>query len=189
MNIKRKSLLHRTISLAILAILLYLFSVTFFSLFSKKSEIQQQYENNQFQLNKYSALVETLPQLEAKNKHLVVTQKNDVRYITSTNTSLAAAELQKKVQLLIQQLAAKLISLQVIKSDPEHGFQPITLKLQVRLTHAKLLNLLYQLENSKPSGFIYNLHIQQQRNYQKSDDILLDVRMEYTAFMVTPNER
>jgi len=188
MNIKRNSPFHRYLSLAILVLLLCLFGLLYLSYHSQKIEVQQRYEKTQLQLQKYTTLATNFPQIKAENQNLLLDQSNDNRYLAAATSSLAAAELQKKTQLIIQQSKAKLLSLRVKSTIVERGFLPITLQLHMQLTNDKLLTMLYQLENNTPIGFIYKLQIQQQRNYQSLDDNVLDVRLEYTSFMVAPDD-
>jgi len=191
MDRKQTSLAHRIASVLILLVLICLFGLVIASLLSQQSERQQRYESLQFQLDKYTALIARLPRLNREHQHLLTVQKNDKRYLVANKASLAAAQLQKKVQRTLAQSAAQLISMQVIKTRPDNGFQAITLKLQFQATHTSLLKCLYQLKNSQAAGFIYKLHIQQAfrpYNKQTSKENALDISMEYTAFMVIADE-
>lgn len=192
MNVERGGIAHRYIALIILLITVYMVSVLFVALMSQKSEAKQRYANAQLQLQKHQMMAASLAQVQADNLAAVAKMERDDRYIIAASSSLAAAELQKKLQQSIQQSGARLISMQAISTGAEGDFLPISMKLHLRVSHQALMKLLYQLENQKPTGFIYDLHIQRQagigRRNQTLGDTLLDIRFEYTVFMVSNND-
>lgn len=192
MLIKLGGALHRYIALAMCLFVVYGLSMMILSLLAMNSDAKEQYENTQFQLKKYQKLAATLPQVQSDSQVLTEMNANDDRYLVATSSSLAAAEIQKKLQQIIQQLGANLISMQTLNGKTESGFLPIKMQLHLRLTNEALIKLLYQLESQRPTGFVYNLQIQRQAGMRMSGQIvgedLLDIQLEYTTFMVTSND-
>lgn len=194
MEIKQGGVAHRYIALVMLLITVYILGGLFLALWNQKTEAKQRYDNAQLQLQKYKRMAANLPEVQANNQTIIGIVNNDGRYITAANSSLAAANLQKKLQQVIQQSGANLVSMQAIKAEAESDFLPIGMQLHLRLTHGALVKLLYQLESQKPTGFIYELQIQRSAGMTKGissktvSETLLDVRFKYTVFMVNVND-
>jgi len=189
MNYKSGGPLHRYSALFILAFMLYLFVSLLMSVFSLQLEAQQDYEDAQFQLNKYQSIVANQDLYEAENQGLTAMAVNDSHYLTAENQSLAVAEFQQEVRQLIQQAGANLVSMQIekVKEDAENGIRPVTMKLHLRLNDEALVNVLHQLESRQPVGFVYNMNIKRQASRGKkrstAEHTTLDTHIEYTTFM------
>ncbi len=81
-------------------------------------------------------------------------------YLTGGTDALAAADLQSRVQTLVQSVGGQMASLQTLPSEDEQGFRRVTIRLQMRTTIGPLARILHSLETGTPLLFIDNLDIQ-----------------------------
>jgi type II secretion system (T2SS) protein M len=189
MNFKPGGPLHRYSALLILVFTLYLVVSILVSIFSWQEKAKQDYEDTQFQLKKYQAMVANQDLYEAENQSLTAMMVNDSHYLIAEDQSLAVAKFQQDLRQLIPQAGAKLVSMQIdkIKEEAEDGILPVTMKLHLRLNDEALVNVLHQLESRQPVGFVYNLNIKRQaaRGKKRSnvEQTTLDTHIEYTTFM------
>jgi Type II secretion system (T2SS), protein M subtype b len=187
MDFKSGGPLHRYSALLILVFSLYLVVSILVSIFSLQAQAKQDYEDAQFQLKKYQAMVASQDLYEAENQSLTAMMVNDSHYHIAEDQSLAIAEFQQDLRQLIQQSGAKLISMQSDKGNAENGILPVTMKLHLRLNDEVLVKVLHQLEGRQPVGFVYNLNINRQtsRGKKRSNEerLTLDTHIEYTTFM------
>jgi len=187
MNFKSGGPLHRYSALSILVFILYLVMSVLVTVFNMQAEAKQDYEDAQFQLKKYQAMVAYQDLYEAENQSLTAMMVNDSHYLIAEDQSLAVAEFQQDLRQLIQQAGAKLISMQGDEGNAENGILPVTMKLHLRLNDEVLVKVLHQLEGRQPVGFVYNLNIKRQtsRGKKRSNEerLTLDTHIEYTTFM------
>jgi type II secretion system (T2SS) protein M len=187
MDFKSGGPFHRYSALFILAFMLYLFISILVSIYSLQVDAKEDYEDAQFQLKKYQAMVANQDSYEAENQALTSMLLNDSYYLIAENQSLAVAKFQQELRQLIQLADADLVSMHVDKGNAENGILPITMKLHLRLNDEALVKVLHQLEGRQPVGFVYNLNIKRQTSRGKkrsnAEHTALDTHIEYTTFM------
>ena len=189
MNFKSGGPFHRYSALLILVLTLYLVVSILVSIYSLQEKAKQDYEDTQFQLKKYQAMVANQDLYEAENQSLTAMMVNDTHYLIAEDQSLAVAMFQQDLRQLVQQAGAKLVGMQIdkIKEQAKDGILPVTMKLHLRLNDEALVNVLHQLESRQPVGFVYNLNIKRQaaRGKKRSnvEHTRLDTHIEYTTFM------
>lgn len=81
-------------------------------------------------------------------------------YLTGQTDALAAADLQSRVQSLIESVGGHVASLQSLPGQDEQGFRRVTIRLQMRTTIGPLMQILHSLETGTPLLFVDNLDIQ-----------------------------
>ena len=190
MEFKQGSSLHRYSALFILALLMYLLATAVLFLLDLQTAAKEQYEDAQFQLQKYQNIADSMPKHQAENEALAALLAKDERYLSAKNKSLAGAKIQQDLRRIINTSGAKLISMQAVntKDYDETDVLPVTVKLRLRLNDESLVKLLHELESRSPLGFVYNLKIQRKtsranRNQKKTETPILDTHIEYTSFM------
>jgi len=192
MGIEYEGTAHRYIALTILLAVIYIVVLSVVTLLQQSSATQQRYEHAQLQLDKYKTVAASLPKAQAEHGRLIKFNGADEHYLNETTLPVAQASLQKKLQQLIQSSGANLISMQAAQSMADGGFLPITMKVRLRSSHQALLKLLYQLESQKPTGFVYDLHIQRsavaRRRQMTTEATVLDVNFDYTVFMAATDD-
>jgi len=75
-------------------------------------------------------------------------------YFDAQTPALAGATLQQKVQDMVKGVGSRLVSTQILPTIP--GEQPMTVRVRVQLQASteQLLDVLYQLEQSRPFLFV-----------------------------------
>jgi len=190
MEFKQGSTLHRYSALFILILLMYLLASAVLFLLELQTEAKEQYEDAQFQLQKYQNIADSIAKHQVENETLAALLVEDERYLSAKNKSLAGAKIQQDLRQIIDNAGAKLISMQAVNTqdDEEIDVQPVTVKLRLRLDDESLVKVLHELESRTPLGFVYNLKIQRKtsranRNKNKTETSILDTHIEYTSFM------
>jgi len=190
MEFKQGSPFHRYSALSILVLLVYLLATAVLFLLDLQTSAKEQYEDAQFQLQKYQNIADSMPKHQVENEYLASLLAEDERYLSAKNKSLAAAKIQQDLRQLITDSGAKLVSMQAVntKDDDEQEVLPVTVKLRLRLDDESLVKVLHKLESRNPLGFVYNLKIQRKasrakRNQKKTESAILDTHIEYTAFL------
>ena len=153
-----------------------------------RAAFQDHLEGLQFQHQKLTATVTLAPVLE---KELAVLSGLEID--RSGFLDLAAADLQQRLSLIIEEAGGSLISSQVLPATngDENLFPEITMKMHMRGNIASLREVLERFDMGQPLLFTDNLLVQKR---QRSDEPArqgadkLDIRFDATAFIYTPVE-
>jgi general secretion pathway protein M len=97
--------------------------------------------------------------LEPKVDQLKRRQGADRRYLQSTSEALAGAELQGIVKRVVPPRGGQVLSTQIVGSQQEAGFTRVTLKLKMRATLEKLVEVFFALETGTPYLFLDNVAV------------------------------
>jgi general secretion pathway protein M len=97
--------------------------------------------------------------LQPRYEQLKRWQVSDVRYLTSDNESLAAAELQRIVKRIVTANQAEVLSTQILPPVREQGFTRVTLKVRMRGTLESLVSVFYSIETDKLFLFLDKVSI------------------------------
>lgn len=105
----------------------------------------------------YSRVVNQSTSLDAEYKQLQKVKGTDQRYLTGQSPALAAAELQRIVKRVIPSSTSEILSTQIVTTDKKEESNKIALKIRMRTRLDVWMNIMYQLETSKPYLFIDDL--------------------------------
>ena len=112
-------------------------------------------------------------------------------YLTTTSLTLAATELQNRLNSAVQRHGARLIGTRILDPVEDGAFQRIGMRVTLTTTLAPLQRILYELEAAVPFLFIDGLVIQRQvsRTSQRAEipspaasDPPLDVSFDLLAY-------
>lgn len=127
--------------------------------------------------------------LEPKLEALMRRRDSDRRYLSSSSEALAGAELQSIVKRRVLPSGGQVLSTQILGSQPEEGFTRVTLKLKMRATLEKLVEIFYALETSTPYLFLDNVSVRYRGGVRRSGAAAalpaqpLDVDLELSGYM------
>lgn len=121
--------------------------------------LTEEVADTQEQLVRLRRLVNQLPTLRAE---LAREQANDdykAFYYDAITPALAGAQIQREVQDLVKRVGARIISAQVLPSDPAEQPPRVPLRIQLQGTTEQLLTVLYEIEGARPFLFVDQLSI------------------------------
>lgn len=180
---------HAILSLLVLiGLVLFAYAVLVAPAMNMRRENQERIDNLVLQLHKYKTAEMEIGPLQKQIDTLTKTEKNNIDYLQEEVPSLAAANLQQHIKMIIESQGALLISSQPVgNNDQTELFQEATVKIIMRGDINALQAILYALESATPSLFLDNITIQQRytaqaRTNQKDADSL-DVRFDVTGFI------
>lgn len=158
-----------------------------------RAAFQDHLEGLQFQHQKLTATVTLAPVLEKELAVLSGLEIDRSGFLDQKSRDLAAADLQQRLSLIIEEAGGSLISSQVLPATngDENLFPEITMKMHMRGNIASLREVLERFDTGQPLLFTDNLLVQKR---QRSDEPArqgadkLDIRFDATAFIYTPVE-
>ena len=82
-----------------------------------------------------------------------------MRYLTTDNESLAAAELQRVVKRIVTAHQAEVLSTQIVPPVQEQGFTRVALRVRMRGTLESAVAVFYSIETDKLFLFLDNVSV------------------------------
>ncbi len=116
-------------------------------------------EGAQDQLHRYQRLVATLPGLRAELDRVNSDQDFKAFYFDAATLSLAGATLQQRVQDMVKAAGARLVSTQILPQTLGEQPPKVQVRIQLQGSTDALLEILYQLEASRPFLFVGQVSI------------------------------
>ncbi len=154
-------------------------------------EKKQALITQQERLQRYQAAAAQKDELIPFYKQRLNETRDRQYFLPLMATSLAAAKLQEQVKSLLETHQGQLVSTQPVPAQAEGSFTPVKIRVHMKSDISTLLNVLYQLESSKPLAFIDNLQIQRVGASQKNNNRRkklnikpLDTRFDLKVYML-----
>ena len=116
-------------------------------------------EDARGQLARLERTAQQGPQLAEMMREYQARRKSQGHFLTGRTDALAAAELQGRIQGLINEKGGTLQSVQSAEGVEEKGLRRITLQVQMTGTMESIFGVLHTLEAGSPILFIDNLEI------------------------------
>lgn len=133
-------------------------------------ETGRQIDEAREQLSHYQRLAAARPALEKQMRQATAQQTSHGYYLSGRTDALAAAGLQDRINVLIQDKGGSLRSIQPMPGVDEQRFRRITLRVQMSATIEALFETLYALEAGTPILFVQNLDIQSRVVRRRSNE-------------------
>ena len=158
-----------------------------------RAAFQDHLERLQFQHRKLAETATLAPILEKELAALSGLEIDRSGFLGQKSRDLAAADLQRRLSVIIEEAGGSLISSQVLpaKNEGQNLFPEITMKVHMRGNIASFREVLEIFDTGQPLLFTDNLLVQKR---QRSDEPArqgvdkLDIRFDATAFIYTPVE-
>ena len=158
-----------------------------------RAAFQDHLEGLRFQHQKWTETATLAPILEKELAALSGLEIDTSGFLGQKNRDLAAADLQRRLNLIIEETGGSLISSQVLPAtnEDEDLFPEITMKIYMRGNIGSLRDVLESFNTGQPLLFTDNLLVQKK---QRGDEPArqgvdkLDIRFDVTAFIYTPME-
>ncbi len=179
---------RRAAAVAILALLVGLvMSITALPLWLANRHYQDNIDTLQGRLQQLRQVAAAGASLQPRYEQLKSWQASDVRYLTSDNESLAAAELQQVVKRIVTAHQAEVLSTQIVPPAQEQGFTRVALRVRMRGTLESAVAVFYSIETDKLFLFLDNVSVRalgtryQQRKVATQQS--LDMDFELIGYM------
>ncbi|MBK1644991.1 general secretion pathway protein GspM [Thiocapsa imhoffii] len=111
------------------------------------------------QLARFRRIIATLPQLQGELESVRSNESFKAFYFSAPTAALAGAELQRTVQDIVTAANGRLISTQVLPSQPDENPPRVRLRTQIQASTETLLDVLYDLEQARPFLFVDQLSV------------------------------
>lgn len=183
---------HRTIALLLLALLIaggYLLYEQFW--LGRQKLYTETTETLQDQLLRYQRLSTQAPELQQRLSAVRQSDAVDDYYLDQESPTLAATELQRRVNQAVQSNGGSLTSSQILPTEEENGFTKVMIRIQMNGDVEALQKALHTLESQRPAVFIDNVQIRaraiRQRvrgnNRQINTRIQLNAQFELAGYL------
>jgi len=114
---------------------------------------------NKDQLMRYQKLVATLPALRGELERERANDAFKAFYFDAATPALAGAQLQTQVQEMIRKAGARPISAQILPAAEDEQPPRVRVRVQVQASTEQLLDVLYELEETRPFLFVDQMSI------------------------------
>jgi len=106
------------------------------------------------QLTRYRRLIASLPLLQAEIQKVNSNQAFKAFYFEAPTPALAGAELQHKVQDIVNRADGRLISTQILPEQENERPPRVRVRIQIQGSTETLLKCLYEIERARPFLFV-----------------------------------
>lgn len=106
------------------------------------------------QLHRYQRVIQTLPALTAELERVKSNEEIKSFYFDAPTPALAGAQLQRRVQEIVQAAGGRLISTQLLPSAQGEDPPRVRIRTQLQGTTGALLDVLLEIEQARPFLFV-----------------------------------
>lgn len=143
-----------------------------------------QIEELEIKLVKYNKIPTDIKSIQQELELLKKEKVDKANFLPEKSISLAAADLQQQLKLIVEPTQAKLISSQPINNYEEELYPKVTIRVRMRGNINALQKVLYKIETGKPQFFIDKITIKKlSNNRSNTNDNLLDIRLDISAYV------
>lgn len=151
---------QRYLALTILIVLILLIHNFIISpVFNRYQQANAQIDSLQFQLQRYRHLAASQAGEEAQLQQVKYQTPLKEYLLDGATPSVISAKLQQHLKQLVASTGGRIVSTQGINSATDSGLPSVTLKVQLKTSIDQLKELLFHIENSRPTLHIENLTI------------------------------
>ncbi|AGA88929.1 General secretion pathway protein M [Thioflavicoccus mobilis 8321] len=145
------------------------------------------------QLHRFQRVLRTLPRLRAELEQVSSNEELKSFYFDAPTPALAGAELQRRLQDIVQAADGRLISTQLLPSAPGEEPPRVRIRTQLQGTVETLLKVLLETEQARPLLFIdqvsirstarpYRSSTRRRRTVPQRQEGLLTIRLDVFGY-------
>lgn len=177
---KRQRLLAVALLVVVLAVLYWLIDDL---LISRYRNYEAEIDRLQSRLQTLQRMLATREDLETKLRQIRQDQSINLYALKQASPTLAATDLQQRVETVVESAGGDLISTQILPVADEEGFARVAISIRMNGDTEVLQKVLYELESNKPLVFIDNLQITARtiRQRRRSRDKPPETTVQLTA--------
>jgi len=183
---------HTALAVALLlAGLAAVYALVVLPALNARAEYREREEDLAFQQARFTATAAQMEQLRTELDRLAGGGMDDSGFLAESAPGLAAADLQKEIQALVESSGGLLLSIQTVQDD-EDLFPAVTVKLHMRAGMDALLRVINGLETGSTVLLIDNVYLQSRtsnpvRNARPRarapESDLIEARLEATGYI------
>lgn len=161
------------------------FSITIIPAVLMQKNLIEHIDELELQRIKYKNIVANTKSLKQEIEHLKKANINEEKFLQKATNSLAAAELQQKIKLIIESSKGKLLSSQPIDSYEDELYPKITIRVRLHGNINALQKILYQFESGELQVFIDKITVKKisKNNRKNRTNNMLDARLDVSAYL------
>jgi general secretion pathway protein M len=126
---------------------------------SRLATLNETIADREDQLSRFQRLIRSMPQLRSELERTRNDEAFQAFYFKAATQALAGAQLQTRIQEIVNSASGRLISIQILPEEKQDGPPRIQVRTQVQGSTETLLDVLYQLEQARPFLFVERLSI------------------------------
>jgi len=111
------------------------------------------------QIVRYRRLIATLPRLQAELDQVLSNEDVKAFYYDAPTLQLAGAEMQQELQGLVSESGARLVSTQMLPTNPQEQPPTVRIRTQIQGSTDALFSVLYRIEEARPFLFVDQLSV------------------------------
>lgn len=153
---------------------------------SARSRNAERIENLMFQSAKFALSSQNNDLLKSEIKQLEKQSPSKKGFLEDKAPAIVAADLQKKLKLLIESSGGDLVSTHALSLKEDELFPRVTVKVHMRTDIKALRDVFYQIATNRPLLFTENILIQKRhtnsRKRQQTDN-QIEVRFDVSGYI------
>jgi len=179
---------RRLLALAILLIVLcIIYSITVVPVLIANQHYRETIAGMESRLAQLQRAAAIGTSLQPQYEQLMRWKETDSHYLKSNSAALAAAELQRLIKRIAVAQYAEVLSTQILTASQEQDLNRISLKVRIRGTLEKIVQVFYAIETSEPFMFLDNISVRAKSGRRGRSKIpapqRLDVDLELIGYM------
>ncbi|PLY14743.1 MAG: hypothetical protein C0631_09465 [Sedimenticola sp.] len=176
---------HCMISWGILILLIvFMVLLVLFPWYKQLASYDESIESREQSIQRFQEKLRQRPALEAALSDPGYESKVRTFYLREGTDALAGAELQQRIKTAIEKTNGNLVSTQLLTSAGQQASVPkVTVKLRMRGDTSDLLNVVHELESSKPLLFVEDLSARGSKSNAGNRQEILDINLTLSGFM------
>ena len=141
------------------------------------SAINEDIDDARFEVSRYQRMAADLSNLKQQESVLSKRKPLAPYLLPGNNRSLAAANMQRRLQSLVKQNRGRILSTRVLKHKTAGTFEQVSLNTRFQLSVTGLQKVLYTLETATPYMFVEQINVTAKRVRRGGNPDELDVRL------------
>jgi general secretion pathway protein M len=125
----------------------------------KVGALEQEIQAQDERISHYYRLIQTLPLLQTELDRVRSNKDIENYYFEAKTPALAGAEVQRRVQQMVESAGGQVTSTQVLPSPADEQLPKVRVRTQIKGNTDALLDVLYQIEQARPFLFVDQLSV------------------------------
>jgi len=125
----------------------------------KVGALEQEIQAQDDRISHYYRLIQTLPLLQTELDRVRSNKDVEKYYFEAKTPALAGAEVQRRVQQMVESAGGQVTSTQVLPSPADEQPPKVRVRTQIKGNTDMLLDVLYQIEQARPFLFVDQLSV------------------------------
>lgn len=156
--------------------------------FQKRSENRETVKELHNTINHYYKLVSEKERLKRRIESMRSVSKAQDGFLSTKVPSLAAADMQRQIISMVEDLDGQIISTQTENKSVDDIYERVSLNVRIKIVLSGLQDLLYRIESNAPYLFVDEIRINKDRRsaFDQTTDNDLNIYLKISGYMQQP---